>query len=116
MIDGMATLSYEERLEELGLESLHRRGRRNDLIQAYRVLNGIDKVESSMFTKVSDFHARDTRSSSKSNLVVHRAKLDLRKFFFSNRVTADWNALPQHVQEAKTLSSFKTQMKLIQLQ
>ena len=70
MIDGMATLSYEERLEALGLPTLHTRGRKNDLIQAYRIMNDIDKVEGLQFNKVSDYYSRDTRSSAKSNLVV----------------------------------------------
>ena len=116
MIDGMAMLSYEERLEALGLPTLHTRGRKNDLIQAYRIMNDIDKVKGLQFNKVSDYHSRDTRSSAKSNLVVQKSRLDLRKFFFSNRVVSDWNILPQKVQEANCLTSFKSQLKLVQFQ
>ena len=116
MVDVMASLPYEERLEVLGLSSLHTRGRKNDLIQAYRSLHGIDQVDCALFNKVSDYHNRDTRSSSKSNFVVHKSRLGLRKYFFSNRVIADWNILPQQVQEAKSLTSFKSHLKLVQLQ
>ena len=44
MILGMKGLTYEERLNSLGLYSLEFRMMRGDLIEVYKILKGIDKV------------------------------------------------------------------------
>ena len=110
MIEGLHHLSYEERLKVLGLPMIKDSGRKWDLIQTYRILNGIDKVDKDMFAHVRDMHNKGTRHASKNNLVLNKSKLDLRKNFFCNRVIADWNSLPQEVQRAKTLKSFIAQL------
>ena len=111
MIEGMGKLSYEERLEALDLPTLHERARQNDLIQVYRVMNGIDSVQSGMFTRVTEFHKKCTRNSTKDNLVVKKSNLDVRRHSFTQRVIADWNALPQEVQQASNLKQFKASLK-----
>jgi len=39
-----------------------------------------------------------------------RAKYDLRKYFFSNRVVKVWNSLPGHVVNADTVNCFKSRL------
>jgi len=39
-----------------------------------------------------------------------RARYDLRKYFFTNRVANNWNSLPSHVVHADTLNSFKSRL------
>eukprot|EP00061_Rhincodon_typus_P014437 g41449.t1 len=41
MLLGMEDLSYEKRLDELGLFSLEHRGLKSDLIEVYKILRGI---------------------------------------------------------------------------
>ena len=65
--------------------------------------------------KVRDLHTINTRSSAKGNLSAEKSSLDLRKHFFSNRVVADWNSLPQATQEAKSLAVFKSKLKSFRL-
>jgi len=36
-----------------------------------------------------------------------RSRLDIRKYFFSQRVVQQWNSLPQHVIEAQSVTAFK---------
>ena len=40
----------------------------------------------------------------------HRARYDLRKYFFTNRVANNWNSLPSHVVHADTVNSFKSRL------
>ena len=49
MIKEVRGLSYERRLEALGLYSLERRLTRGDLIQAFKIDKGIDNVERDRF-------------------------------------------------------------------
>ena len=45
LIPGMAGLSYEERLKRLGLYSLEFRRMRWDLIETYKIIKGLDKLD-----------------------------------------------------------------------
>ena len=45
MIPGMKGLTYDERLRTLGLYSLEFRRLRGDLIETYKILNGLDRVD-----------------------------------------------------------------------
>ena len=46
MLPGMEGISYEERLEKLGLFSLERLRLRDDLIEIYKIMRGMDRVDS----------------------------------------------------------------------
>ena len=45
LLPGMEHLSYEERLDRLGLFSLKQRRRRSDLIEMYKIMRGMDRVD-----------------------------------------------------------------------
>ena len=49
MLPGMEGISYEERLEKCGLFSLERRRLRGDLIEVYKIMRGMDRVDSQNF-------------------------------------------------------------------
>ena len=44
MIPSLRNLSYEERLKRLGMFSLRRRRLRGDMIEVFKIIHGIDKV------------------------------------------------------------------------
>ena len=46
MLPGMEGISYEERWTKLGLFSLERWRLRGDLIEVYKIMKGIDRVNS----------------------------------------------------------------------
>ena len=110
--------SYEEKLKEIGLTTLKQRRVRGDMIQTYKIVNGIDDVEhSSWFTFLGDERDRATRStvqigedglpSSKLTLKPGKWNLNVRKHFFSNRVVDQWNSLPESLKCAASVVDFK---------
>jgi hypothetical protein len=111
LIAGMKGMNYEERITALGISSLKDRRTQLDLIQTYRIIYKIDKIDHEPFKMVNQLHNKSTRSSTKSNLVVNSTKLDVRKNFFTNRVVSEWNKLPQDLQAAPSLAIFKSKLK-----
>ena len=104
IVPGLENLSYENRLLELKLTTLDKRRVRGDLIETYKILNDLENVNKDLF-----FHEREyigLRGHSKM-LKMSRSRLNVRKYFFSNRVIALWNSLPQHVIDAPTVNCFK---------
>jgi len=49
LIKDIKHLSYDEQLENLGLSRLTKKRVRSDLIQTFKIINGIDKVDKSLF-------------------------------------------------------------------
>ena len=117
MIVGLEGRSYEDKLSELNMTTLVVRRKRFDLIQTFKILNGLDKVDyTTWFTLVGDTPNRITRNTSyKKNLVATHSSTDIRKNFFTNRVVSMWNSLPIDVKESRTLSMFKSRLFTINL-
>ena len=51
MLPGLDGLGYKERLDRLGLFSLERRRLRGDLIEVYKIMRGIDQLDSQYLFK-----------------------------------------------------------------
>ena len=64
-------LSYKDRLKTLGLPSLEYRRERSDMIQVYKIMHGIDKVDKDKFFTVNRYSA--TRGHSLKLLKKGRA-------------------------------------------
>ena len=101
-------MPYEERLKELGLQSLEDRRERGDQIECFKYLNGHNDINPDrLFSFIRDRHDKFTRSYADNNLVCEKTSLNIRKFFFTNRVTGAWNSLPREVREATSVNMFK---------
>ena len=92
LVPELRKLNYNERLKRLDLTTLQRRRIRGDLIETYKTFSGKERISSVQFFKLST----NEHGLRAHNLKIfkHRSRLDVRKFFFSNRVVNDWNSLP----------------------
>ena len=104
LLPSLFYLSYETRLERLGLYSLYCRRQRGDLIETYKILNGYYDINPTSFFTLSN---TDTTRVHYRKLFKFRSRLLVRHIFFTNRVVNLWNSLPADVISAPTVALFK---------
>jgi len=66
-------------------------------------LNGKERIDSGQFFQVADDHY--SLRGHRMKLSKKRSRLDIRKYFFSQRIINQWNSLPANVVDAKTVNS-----------
>jgi len=85
---------------------LEKRRIRGDLIQAFQIIEGFDKLNMDHFFDYDNSGGYGLRGHH-LKLKVHRCRLQLRQDFFSQRVVNWWNKLPSSVIEATSVNMFK---------
>ena len=107
LIPGIRYMSQKERLKFPNLTTLESRRIRSDLIQLYKILHDIDKVQTDQIFEI-------IQSSTRSNGLKiglkpgRRYNNDLFKNYYFNRVIGSWNSLPAFVVESTSLCKFKS--------
>ena len=107
-------MDYDDRLNILGLTRLSDRRIRGDLIEQFKILHGIDIVNFSVEQRKPAWQTHSSYNL-RCGAREHNAQLErqsvknclARENFFTNRVTAPWNALSQDAVNAQTINSFK---------
>ena len=88
---------------------LEYRRERADLVEVYKIMNGISDVDKEKFSTISTYTA--TRGHSvKFAKRRHRCRLKVRSNSFSTRVIDSWNSLPESVIMAPSLNCFKSRL------
>ena len=105
-IHGYQNLTYSERLEKLDLFSVEGRLLRCDLIQTWKILHGLSPIKPEALFQPQK---RQTRGHA-LKVFKERANTDIRKRFFTCRVTNEWNSLPPDVTESHSLEAFKAKL------
>ena len=111
MVMGLRGRSYEAKLKEVGLTTLVERRQRGDMVEVWKCIHQVSKMNPNISTLVGNDqsqHSQYTRHTAKPLNIIHpRAKLEIRKHFFTVRAVAPWNSLPVEVQGAEDITKFK---------
>ena len=104
IIPEISKLSYTDRLSKCNLLSLEMRRLRADLIEVFKIVKGFEGIDPNYFFKFIN----DTRTRG-HHLRIYKqtCRLDIRKYFFSQRVIFEWNNLSLDTVSATTINGFK---------
>ena len=111
-IPGMSNYSYLDRLNILNLESLEERRIFFDLVMVYKILHNLVEINSnSFFTLANNSKIR----GHSLRLKVNFCRLDIYKYYFTNRIIIIWNSLSEHIVNSSSLPIFKKRLKEINI-
>ena len=79
---------------------------RGDMLEVFKILNGIDKIDREHFF----VYSRSTLRGHNQKLFKPRGRLDIKKNSFFNLVIHPWNSLPQDVIYSCNVSTFKNRL------
>ena len=84
LVPELAEKTYEERLRAIGLTMLEQRRERGDLIQLYKLMRGMDKVDNEKMALREGVATRTTRSHS-MKIRKGRCVRDMKMYSFQQR-------------------------------
>ena len=100
-------LCYEERLKSLQLPTLAYRRVRGDMIETYKITNGI--YDTDVLPTIKFRGKKSLRGHSKT-LMKDRSKRQIRSNSFTQRIVNIWNSLPESVVCAPSVNAFKNRL------
>ena len=114
-IIGMKDYDYHRRLRLLNLPSLEYRRVRGDMLQVYKICQGLydpttTKNLINLTTDINDDSCTTRNNSFKMTKI--RPNYIQYKYFFTNRIINLWSSLPESIVSASTTNSFKNKLDL----
>ena len=91
----------------LAIWSMEERRNRADLLEVFKMKSGFSAVSFDAFFTVDS--QQRTRGHS-WRIIKHRSNLDVRKYFFSERVVDRWNKLDQRDIDCESINGFKNKL------
>ena len=106
MIPELTDLDYSSRLKNTNLISLEMRRLRADLIEVFKIMKELEGI------KIEDFFELQKSCARGHSLKISKpfSRLDIRKYFFSQRVITEWNNLTEDVVNSNTINEFKSKI------
>ena len=102
-----AHLSYKGRLLCLNLTTLEDRRKRGDLLEAFKIIKGLDKVISNGNFLLQDKTGHHKTRGHSLKLLKPCHKTWKQSQFFSSSVLNSWNLLPEKVVNSTSMNMFK---------
>ena len=104
LVPELKDIPYEERLKKLDLFKLSERRKRGDVIFLFKIVHKLIDIDASQFFIVNQ--NSKTRGHS-HKIMQQRSNSDMRRYFYTQRVVAPWNSLPEHIVNSKNVPEFK---------
>lgn len=102
-LPGMKSVQYKDRLERLDALSAEQTRFYSDMIFTFKLVHGL------LSFSPSDFGLTTSSNITRGIRFVHeKLKRKSAQHFFRYRIPIEWDALPENVRSATTLSTFKT--------
>ena len=104
LIPRLLNKPHEERLSELNLFDLAKWRLRGDLMEVFKIIEGIENMNMEKYFTIDTF---DITRNNGYKIVVKRFQTNDAKHFFFNPVVNVWNGLPSIVIDCFTIEIFK---------
>ena len=103
---GLAYISYSERLNYLGLQSLALRSLHKDLIMIYKLIHNICNIDLSNILNPLQTNSRTRGHGIK--LVATKSRTNIHMNYLNNRILNVWNNLDYETVHSQSLNCFKS--------
>jgi ribonucleases P/MRP protein subunit RPP40 len=107
MVSGLSATNYEDKLLELGLESLESRRKNADIPLMHKLVHGIGDIDRSTWCENLTGNNMTRARADPLNVKCKHGTLELRKNFFSNQIVKEWNEIPAEIRSISIPGKFK---------
>jgi hypothetical protein len=104
-IPSLKNMEYNQRLRKLNMPRLKYRRAKGDMIEVFKILNGIYDTYATIGMMELMTQANTTGHNNK--IKKQSCRLNVRRYSFTNRVVDIWKSLPEEITVVKTVKEFE---------